>query len=281
MAQIYHLEHGRSQTFLKGGGGGGSHWRIQRVLTRLSPNVVGRLLTKRLKGGGDHRHPRTPPWLCPCRGMQQKFIYRAERTKKQVANFWSIPKRIWRKRWENSVLHWHSNIFNAYAVVHSYCSTCCQRKYQCIMPITGIFAGFTMSAVKCSLQDLAYRFKVSVPTASRVFNRGIDVMRARLDFLIQWPEREELRKTMPLVFRQNFGLGVAVIIDCFEIFTDRPPSLIARAQVVISFLSKACGVCVCVCVWGWGGGGVSDKHAANWKLWAPKQVITRWYCSCR
>ena len=111
------------------------------------------------------------------------------------------------------------------------------------------------------LQDLAYRFRVSVSTASRVFNRWIDVMRVRLDFLIQWPEREELRKTMPLVFRQNFGLGVAVIIDCFEIFTDRPSSLIARAmtwsnykhhntvklligitpQGVISFLSKAWG----------------------------------------
>ena len=51
---------------------------------------------------------------------------------------------------------------------------------------------------------------------------------------------------MPLVFRQNFGLGAAVIIDYFEIFTDRPSSLIARAQVVIIFLSKA---------WGGGGGG--------------------------
>ena len=68
-------------------------------------------------------------------------------------------------------------------------------------------------------------------------------MRARLDFLIQWPERGELRKIMPLVFRQNFGLGVAVIIDCFKMFIDRPSSLIARAQVAISFLSKA-----------WGGG---------------------------
>ena len=114
------------------------------------------------------------------------------------------------------------------------------------------------------LQDLAYRLKVSVSTASSVFNRWIDVMRVRLDFLIQWPEREELRKTMPLVFRQNFGLGVAVIIDCFEIFADRPSSLIARAmtwsnykhhntvklligitpQGVVSFVSKA-----------WGGGG--------------------------
>ena len=118
------------------------------------------------------------------------------------------------------------------------------------------------------LQDLAYCFKVSVSTASRVFDRWIDVMRVRLDFLIQWPEREELRKTMPLVFRQNFGLGAGVIIDCFKIFTDRPSSLMAIAmtwsnykhhntvklligitpQGVISFLSKAWGDCV------------SDKH---------------------
>ena len=34
---------------------------------------------------------------------------------------------------------------------------------------------------------------------------------SRLDFLIQWPQREELRKIMPLVFRQNFGLQVALI----------------------------------------------------------------------
>lgn len=86
-------------------------------------------------------------------------------------------------------------------------------------------------------------------------------MSERLDFLIKWPDRENLRKTMPLVFKQNFGNKVAVIIDCFEVFIDRPSSLIARAmtwpnykhhntvkfligiapQGVISFISKAWG----------------------------------------
>ena len=36
-------------------------------------------------------------------------------------------------------------------------------------------------------------------------------------------------KTMPIEFRQNFRKCV-VIIDCFEVFMERPTSLMARVQ---------------------------------------------------
>ena len=36
-------------------------------------------------------------------------------------------------------------------------------------------------------------------------------------------------ETMPHCFKRNFGLSVTVVIDCFEIFTERPSDLQARA----------------------------------------------------
>ncbi|XP_055499203.1 uncharacterized protein LOC129701792 [Leucoraja erinacea] len=80
-----------------------------------------------------------------------------------------------------------------------------------------------------SHEDLAYRFLVSDSTISRVFNTGIDALYS-ISKLIIWPEREVLLKTMPMQFRRTFGKRVAVIIDCFEVFCDRPTSLEARAQ---------------------------------------------------
>lgn len=55
-------------------------------------------------------------------------------------------------------------------------------------------------------------------------------MHVRLHRLVRWPERDELRKTMPVSFRRAFKNHVAVIIDCFEVFLERPSSLLPRAQ---------------------------------------------------
>ncbi|XP_026012899.1 uncharacterized protein LOC113015174 [Astatotilapia calliptera] len=80
------------------------------------------------------------------------------------------------------------------------------------------------------LKDLAFRFNISLSTASRVWHKVIDILHKRLEFLIEWPERHVLQATMPLSFRQAFGCKVAVIVDCFEVFIERPSNLLAQAQ---------------------------------------------------
>ena len=85
------------------------------------------------------------------------------------------------------------------------------------------------------LQDLAYRFKVSQPTVSRIFSSWLVVMDNRLSPLVSWPEREHLWRTMPQCFMYSFGRKVTVVIDCFEIFIEKATNLSARAQTFSSY----------------------------------------------
>ena len=97
-----------------------------------------------------------------------------------------------------------------------------------------MFQEFVMTIMKLKLnmpmQDLAYRFGVSRSTVSRIFLAWMCVMDVRLTPLIIWPEREDLIRTMPQCFQLSFS-----IIDCFEVFIDRPSNLYARAQTYSSY----------------------------------------------
>lgn len=79
-------------------------------------------------------------------------------------------------------------------------------------------------------QDIGYRFGVHQSTVSRNFHRVLNIAAAKTAFLIQWPDRDALRLTMPMSFRQFFK-ECCVIIDCTEIFIEQPSNLLARAQV--------------------------------------------------
>lgn len=116
-------------------------------------------------------------------------------------------------------------------------------------------------------EDIAHRFGVHRSTVSRNFHRILDIAAAKTSFLIKWPERDVLCLTMPMSFRRFFK-KCCVIIDCTEVYMERPSDLLARAQVwsnykhhstvkfligitpqgTISFISKCAG------------GRISDKE---------------------
>ena len=86
-----------------------------------------------------------------------------------------------------------------------------------------------------SVQFFAFEFGVPVSTISTCFAEVIDIMYSRMEPLIKWPDHEQLQRTMPMHFRKYFGTKVVVIIDCFEVFIQRPATLMARAQTWSSY----------------------------------------------
>lgn len=118
------------------------------------------------------------------------------------------------------------------------------------------------------VQDVANRFGISVSSMSSNFRSVLHVLYVRLKRFIKWPDREELRKTMPLSFRENFGLKVVCIVDCFEIFIERPSNLLARQKTWSNYkhmntVKYLIGICpqgvVTFISFGWGG-RTSDKY---------------------
>ena len=152
-------------------------------------------------------------------------------------------------------------------VIFGHVSPCVTRQTQLLDRFQEFMIVLMKLRLNAPLQDLAYQFAVSVTTISRVFYHWIVVMDARLFRFVYWPDRDHLWKTMPQCFQYAFGKKTTVVIDCFEVFIEKPSNLLARAQTfssykhhntikilveitpqgTISFVSEACG------------GRVSDK----------------------
>ena len=85
--------------------------------------------------------------------------------------------------------------------------------------------------------DIAHRFGVSQTTVSKYLHKWVDILYTHFVpvFLI-WPERADIRNTLPKCFEGHFEKCV-VIIDCFEVFMDRPIMLKQRASTYSNYKS--------------------------------------------
>jgi len=128
---------------------------------------------------------------------------------------------------------------------------------------------FLMTAMKLRLnlhfETLADMFKSSKTTLQRIFWKWVNILYVKLAFLIKWPDHDASAKTLPHIFRQYFP-RLTGIIDCTEIFIERPRSLKARAEVCSNYKRHSTAKVLIACtpqgavsfvskVW---GGRVSD-----------------------
>ena len=151
----------------------------------------------------------------------------------------------------------------------------------------GLSAGDQLILVMMKLRlatphkDLVYRFEVHVSWVTKIFHYWIDIMSRELQQLISWPDHELVRETLPDCFKPKYT-RTKCIIDCSEVFIQRPTSLSARAETYSSYKSHntvkflvAIGptgaiIYVSKCC----GGRVSDKHLTS-IMWVFGQVNAR------
>ena len=76
---------------------------------------------------------------------------------------------------------------------------------------------------------------VSMSTVSRQFHKTLNLMTVRLEWLIKWPDRGELWKTMLNSFHVCFGVKVVAIVDYYEIIIKAPSHLVAKSSIYSSY----------------------------------------------
>ncbi len=116
-------------------------------------------------------------------------------------------------------------------------------------------------------QDLAYRFGIHMTKVTRVFHCLLDITSRELNRLIHWPDRGIIRRTLPECFKKQY-CRTTCIIDCSEVFIERPTSLFARAQTysnykshnTVKFLVAISPTGAVIFVSKCWGGRVSDRH---------------------
>lgn len=125
-----------------------------------------------------------------------------------------------------------------------------------------------------SFIDLGYRFGIDETTASRYFHRCIFILFKLFNNskLVHWPDkREHLLSNIPSYFRSSFKESVTIIVDCFEIFIERPSVLRAAAQgfshykhhITLKFLIGISVTGVILFVSKGFGGRASDKEVVT------------------
>lgn len=90
-----------------------------------------------------------------------------------------------------------------------------------LLPIDEFFLILVRLCLGLAEQDLAYRFGISQPIVSSIFNTWINLLYLQFKQMKLWPPKALISANMPAVFKDKYP-STRVIIDATEIFVDQP-----------------------------------------------------------
>lgn len=84
-------------------------------------------------------------------------------------------------------------------------------------------------------RDLARRFETSVSTVGNIFRATLGALTKMLRNVVVWLSTDTIQRNVPNSFRESGYGGTTCILDCTEVFLQRPKKLLARAQTYSSY----------------------------------------------
>lgn len=99
-----------------------------------------------------------------------------------------------------------------------------------LTPFNQLLLTLTKLRLNLHFKDLAFRFKISPTTVTTYFQNIIEILYSRFKCLIIWPEGEDAKANIPSCFKEAFQEKTTIIIDCFEVFIERPDNYLTQQQ---------------------------------------------------
>ena len=88
--------------------------------------------------------------------------------------------------------------------------------------------------INLPFEYISHQAGISKSTSNLTFHNVLDLLYTKFQSLVHWQGRDNIRQTVPPIFKQHFP-RLTCIIDSFEIFIDRPVNLKAQAQVYSNY----------------------------------------------
>ncbi|XP_077545109.1 uncharacterized protein LOC144158245 [Haemaphysalis longicornis] len=108
------------------------------------------------------------------------------------------------------------------------CTVCLDSEAQLILVLMRLRLGLLT-------KDLMCRFGVSNSTVSDIFHSWLDVLAANMTRFCVWPSRRTVDANRPPAFQDTLFDGLAGIIDCKEVFIQRPTLMTARSETYSNY----------------------------------------------